>query len=179
MLGIVFTEFLDMVEDKFSYKMVDDILTMETLPSSGIYSAVGTYSDKEMITLVSNLHLKTKIPLSDLLETFGEYLFFSMHKSYGNMLSEVKTTLDLLCSLENHIHSQVKKLYPDAEVPRFKILEKTDSRIVLKYSSERKLGDLAMGLLRGCIKHYGEKASINKELITEDGSVIIFKIDIL
>ena len=43
MKGIVFTEFLEMVEDKFSADMVDDIIDDCDLASGGAYTAVGTY----------------------------------------------------------------------------------------------------------------------------------------
>jgi hypothetical protein len=177
--GILFTAFLEMVEEKFNYAMVDEILTMDNLSSSGVYTAVGTYSHMEMVTLVTNLHEKTQIPLPALLEVFGEYLFNSLHKAYGKMFSEVKTALDLLYTIEMHIHVQVKKLYPDAILPSFKILEKTDKRIVMEYSSERKMGDLAVGLIRGCLKHFGEEATIKKELIVDDGSVVKFTVDLV
>lgn len=176
MKGIVFTEFLEMVEKKFDYEMVDDILTMKELPSGGIYSAVGTYSHNEMVTLVGNLHEKTDIPMPVLLETFGEYLFATLQKAYGSMFSHVSSGIELLNSIEEHIHVQVKKLYPDAELPTFKVLEKSKNRIVMEYHSERKMSDFGVGLIRGCMKFYEEEVTIEKELITEDGKIVKFTI---
>lgn len=43
MKGIVFTEFVDMVEAQFSADMVDDILDDAAPASGGAYTAVGTY----------------------------------------------------------------------------------------------------------------------------------------
>ena len=44
MKGMVFTELLDMVEDKFGIDMVDSIIEDADLPvSKGVYTAVGTY----------------------------------------------------------------------------------------------------------------------------------------
>ena len=43
MKGIVFTEFLEMVEDKFSFDVVDTIIEQSELESGGVYNAgVGT-----------------------------------------------------------------------------------------------------------------------------------------
>ncbi|SOE21726.1 Haem-NO-binding [Spirosomataceae bacterium TFI 002] len=176
MKGIVFTEFLEMVEEKFDYEMVDDILTMQELPSEGIYSAVGTYSHTEMVTLVTNLHEKTDIPLPILLETFGEYLFGSLQRAYGGLFSEITSGIELLNSIEHHIHVQVKKLYPDAELPTFKVLEKSDQRIVMEYYSERKMGDLAVGLIKGCMKHFNENVTVEKEMLSEDGKSVKFTV---
>ena len=56
MKGIVFTEFLEMVEDRFSLDMVDDLIDDCDLPSGGVYTAVGTYSHEEIVALVSAYH---------------------------------------------------------------------------------------------------------------------------
>ena len=53
MKGIVFTEFLELVEDKFGLEMVDNIITSSTLESEGVYTAVGTYSFSEMLTIIT------------------------------------------------------------------------------------------------------------------------------
>ena len=56
MKGVVFNVFLEMVEDHFSYNMVDDLLLSLDLPSGGSYTSIGTYDVNEMVSLVA-LHL--------------------------------------------------------------------------------------------------------------------------
>ncbi len=53
MKGMVFTEFLEMVEDRFSPEIADRIITASDLRSGGAYTAVGTYEHSEMIQLVT------------------------------------------------------------------------------------------------------------------------------
>jgi predicted homoserine dehydrogenase-like protein len=55
MKGIVFTEFLDMVETTISADAVDDVIEAAGVPSGGAYTAVGTYDHKEMVSLVGAL----------------------------------------------------------------------------------------------------------------------------
>lgn len=176
MKGIVFTEFLEMVEAKFGYETVDTILSMKPLASEGVYSSVGTYSHTEMVTLVVNLNEQTQIPLATLLETFGEYLFNSLFKAYGAMFSDLTNAFDMLSSIEKYIHVQVKKLYPDAELPTFIIEEHTPAKLVMLYQSERRMADLAVGLIRGCLKQFGEEATIQQENVTENGDQVRFTI---
>jgi Haem-NO-binding len=52
MKGVVFTEFIEMVEDRFSPEMADRIIERAKLPSGGAYTTVGTYDHGEMIQLV-------------------------------------------------------------------------------------------------------------------------------
>jgi hypothetical protein len=75
MKGIVFTEFLDLVETKFGLEMVDTILNESELPSNGVYTAVGTYSFTEMVSLLTNLSKETGLVIDDLLLVYGEHFF--------------------------------------------------------------------------------------------------------
>jgi hypothetical protein len=72
MKGVVFTEFLEMIEKKFDYEAVDEILTKKELSSNVMYSAVGTYDYKEMFVLVQNLSEKSGILVSRLLVVYGK-----------------------------------------------------------------------------------------------------------
>ncbi len=75
MKGIVFTEFIEMVEDKFGFEVADKIISASNLPSGGAYTAVGTYELQEMLQLLINLEKESGIAISDLLVSFGKYLF--------------------------------------------------------------------------------------------------------
>ena len=75
MKGIVFREFISMVENEFSIETADEIITASNLKSEGAYTSVGTYPHEEMVELVSHLSAKTNITVPELLRTFGNYLF--------------------------------------------------------------------------------------------------------
>lgn len=174
MKGIVFTEFLEMVEEKFGYETVDEILTKSELPSGGVYSTVGTYHHSEMFTLVQSLHEKSGIPIPSLLEVFGEYLFGTLYGAYGSMFQDLTSAFDMLYSIEGYIHVEVRKLYPDAELPTFNTISRTDKVLVMDYTSERNMSDLAFGLMRGCFKQFGENAEIEKEVIVDKPNTVRF-----
>lgn len=176
MKGIVFTEFLEMVEQTFGLETVDTIIEEADIPSQGAYTLVGTYDFNEMIQLVGALSEKTKIPVGELLFTFGHYLFDSLVKIHPDVISAYSNPLGLLYSIEDHIHVQVKKLYPDAELPTFKVLEKTEDKMELVYASSRGLYQLAHGLMTKTFMHFGTHAKISCKLLKEDGTEVLFSI---
>ena len=176
MKGIVFTEFLEMVELKFGYEVVDHIIEESKLESNGIYTSVGTYSHNEIVQLLSNLSLKTKINAEDLLKAFGEYLFDTFLKTYPQFFDAEDNAFDFLKSIDNHIHVEVLKLYPDATLPKFDTVEQADGTLHMIYKSERKMGALAEGLIERSIAHYQQPHSVHKEILEEDGSEIKFTI---
>ena len=55
MKGIVFTEFMDMVEDVFSIDILEDIIEESELPNNGAYTAVGTYNHEEIVRMTAQL----------------------------------------------------------------------------------------------------------------------------
>jgi Haem-NO-binding len=169
MKGIVFTEFIEMVEAKFGYEVVDELLSETPLPSGGAYTAIGTYSHHEMVALVVGLSKKTSTPLPTLLYSFGQYLFQTFVKVYGQFFEHTTDAFSFLESIENYIHVEVQKLYPDAELPRFSTQRINDNTLEMIYQSERSMGDLAEGLIAASIKYFNEKATIRRELMGEGG----------
>ena len=176
MKGIVFTELLEMIEAKFGYTTVDELLNETDLPSKGIYTVIGTYDHSEIITLVAKLSEKTNIPVTDLVYAFGRHLFIVFTKSYAHFFNQATDAFDFLGSVENYIHAGVIKLYPDAQLPHFEINRRTDKKLEMIYSSDRKMGDLAHGLIDECLAYYNETAEDSITPLTDDGSRVVFEI---
>lgn len=176
MKGIVFTEFLEMVEKTFGYEIVDQIIEESNLESNGIYTAVGTYPHSEIVNLLVNLSEKVKIDPTVLLKEFGKYLFDTFLSSYPQFFSSVDNAFEFLHSIDNHIHVEVLKLYPDAMLPKFLSEETEEGTIVMTYLSDRKMAALAEGLIEKSVHHYKESCSISTEFLKKDGSEVRFTI---
>ncbi len=176
MKGIVFTEFLEMVEEKFGYELVDQLLSQDNLPSGGVYTAVGTYDHGEMVTLVTGLSQETGLPIPDLLRSYGRYMFASFTRSYRPFVDRASSAFELLNSVHHYIHVEVRKLYPDAELPHFTVEQPAPNHLTMRYESERKLADFAHGLIEGCLAHFGEKATVAQQKLADDATVVLFDI---
>lgn len=162
--GVVFSEFVEMVEQVFSPEMADRILDETDLPSGGAYTAVGTYDHAEMVSLVLTLSRLTDVPVPTLIRRFGSHLFARFSQLYPVFFGpEVRNALDFLERLEDVIHVEVRKLYPDAELPRFEIARQGDRGMTLLYVSNRHFADLAEGLILGCIDHYGGGVALDRD----------------
>lgn len=176
MKGIVFREFLEMVESKFGYEVVDQIIEKANLSSKGAYTSVGTYPHGEIFRLVKQLSLILNIEEDKLFTAYGEYVFGSFLKAYPYLTANYHDAFDLLGHIEGTIHAEVLKLYPDAELPFIEIKEQTKDRMVMMYKSKRKMSDFAEGLIRSCLRHFNENAVISRENLVEDGSEVLFSI---
>jgi len=169
MKGIVFCEFVEMMEQEFSAEMADEILSGTLLESGGAYTTVGTYDHHEMLALVTQLSEKTGMPVPELVEAFGRYLFGRFVVLYPDFFEGVDGAFSFLDRIEEHVHVEVRKLYPDAELPTFETSRVDNDTMLMVYQSKRPFADLAHGLIEGCIAHYGEPVDVHMEDLSDDG----------
>jgi len=169
MKGIVFCEFVEMMETEFSADMADEIISSTELESGGAYTSVGTYDHHEMLALVTQLSEKTGTPVPDLVRAFGRYLFGRFVELYPAFFEGVDGAFSFLDRIEEHVHVEVRKLYPDAELPTFATSRPDDGTMIMVYQSKRPFADLAHGLIEGCITHYGEPVDVESEDLSNDG----------
>lgn len=169
MKGIVFTEFLEMVESLFDEDMADDILDAADLESGGAYTSVGTYDYQEMVALVVELNKRTDIPIPDLLKTYGKHLFGRFATLFPAFFEEVDNSIDFAATIENHIHIEVRKLYPDAELPTFDT-DRNNETMSMVYQSVRPFADFAEGLLTGCIEYYDHDVTLTRRDLKDDNT---------
>lgn len=177
MRGIVFTEFLDFVESDFGYEMTDQIIQDSALPHGGAYTSIGNYPHSEMATLLRHLSLRSEVPVPDLLRRYGRYFFGMLSKSFAYFFEGANDAFTLCELFESRVHAEVRKLYPDVELPRFETRRITEHSLQLIYRSERLPADFAAGLIDAILSHFGEDATISRENVTADGVSVRFLIE--
>jgi hypothetical protein len=163
MKGIVFSEFIDMVESRFGLETADAIITESNLASGGAYTAVGTYDHRELLQLLQRLSTRVGVPIPELVRGFGQHLFGRFVELYPFHFTGLATVFDFLAALDSKVHAEVRKLYPDAELPSFEHERPDSRRLIMTYRSTRPFADLAEGLIRGCIAHFREPIELRRE----------------
>ncbi|WP_369049433.1 heme NO-binding domain-containing protein [Tenacibaculum sp. UWU-22] len=174
MKGIVFTEFLELVEKKFGLEMVDKIIAQSKLESQGAYTSVGTYKFSEMIQLLQNLSLNTGINKDDLLLLYAQHFFEALRENYPDIFLKYKDPIEMLSSIETHIHREVEKIYPNAELPTFEVLEQTSTTLIMVYKSDRAMYYFGLGLMNKTFEYFNTSATIEIEKIKENGTEVKF-----
>ncbi|BAO75956.1 heme NO-binding domain-containing protein [Winogradskyella sp. PG-2] len=177
MKGMIFTEFLELVEEKFGLVMVDKIINQSNLDSEGIYTAVGTYEFSDMLQLLTHLSNNTDISIDDLLLVYSEHLFKALLKTHPNLVDHYKDPMDLLASIENHIHVEVQKIYPEAQLPTFEIEDRTETKMIMIYKSDKALYMLGKGLMLETFKSFKVPVNIEVEKLNKIGTEVRFTIN--
>jgi hypothetical protein len=162
MKGIVFTEFIDMVEEEHSLDMVDAIIEDSELAHGGAYTAVGTYDPTEMGALVGALARRSGTKAPDLLHAFGRRTTRRFAEMFPRFFVGHHDVLSFLESIDSVIHVEVLKLYPDAELPRLETERLNGGILRLTYHSPRCMADFAEGLIEGAAAHFGDALALTR-----------------
>jgi hypothetical protein len=160
MKGVVFTEFLEFIGRERNADFVDDVIADANVPSGGGYTAVGTYEFTELAALLGSYCKMTNARPAAALNGFGKHLAQVFQTKFPEFFVQCGDVIEFLRRVEDHIHVEVRKLYPDAELPRFETIEHSERSLVLDYSSCRPLADLATGLMEGVAAYYHQSISI-------------------
>ena len=180
MKGVVFTEFLDYVGARFGDDMVDDMIGAANVPSGGAYTAVGTYNHVEMVSLCEALSERTDVPVPDLVRDFGDRLSDTFARDFPDFYRRANDLFDFLASIDDHIHVEVRKLYPDAELPQFVVEHRSATRMGFLYTSPRRMGHLSEGLIIGSARQYDVAVRVHsEELPVPSGMAVRFTIDLV
>jgi hypothetical protein len=161
MKGIVMNLLAEMVENQLGMDEWNQILKVAGL--DGIYTSSVIYADTELLDLVKIISERNKIPVDDLVFTFGKFMFPSFIERYPYLIQKVPGFLDFLESIDSVIHVEVKKLHPDATIPVFRHVRLGANELLLEYHSERHLCRLAEGLIAGAAHYYNAHYSLAHE----------------
>ncbi|MCI0752221.1 heme NO-binding domain-containing protein [Teichococcus vastitatis] len=169
MKGLVFTEFFRHVEARHGADMVDDVIEAADLPHDGGYTSVGSYPFPEMVALVVACSRLTGTPLPELLDAFGTHCFERWVHYAPQFFSRQRGLFDILEGINDFHETEVRKLYPDAELPSFMTEQRSGQRLVLGYHSCKPLSALAVGVIKGAAAHLGQRVAIACEPAEGDG----------
>ena len=170
MKGIIFTTFNDMVEQEIGIETWDAILDSVNPESKGVYTAVEDFPDEELFAMISDLSEKTGTPIVELVTAFGQYLFHTFAIKHGVFVDDKSNFLDFLKSIDEVIHKEVEKLYPNPNLPSLHWEQHDENSLELYYSSPRKLCHLADGLIKGAAQKYKTKYTMEHSPCMHDGS---------
>ena len=171
MKGVVFNEFIEFVESAQGVVAVDAMITAANPVSGGAYTSAGYYDFQELIAMVSALSARCNIPIPDLVRSFGEYLFAKLVVRHPGLFQTMPDVFSLLQNVEEHIHVEVRRIYPDAELPRIETERLSDGSLLLRYRSRRHLADLAEGMIAGCITYFRGKNKVSRNDFLDEGEM--------
>ena len=161
MYGIINRAIQDLVIENFGEQKWEEIKINSGIDVQYFFSNM-PYDDDITFKLAISISHVMKIPLRDVLITFGEYWVLKTGKEkYGALMQAGGSNLkDFLVNLPQ-FHNRIMLMFPKLTPPEFQVSDITDNSLHLHYFSKREgLSDFVLGLLQGLGKLYDTSCSI-------------------
>ena len=166
MKGILFNVVEDVVTEAMSADAWDDVV--EAAGVDGSYTSLATYPDSDLNALVAAIAAAADLSAEQTLTLAGRLGFKHLATRNPHLLDGIDGWQQLVESLDDIIHPEVRKIYPDAEVPGFATTE-IDGGLRVVYTSRRQLCALAEGLIIGGGEWFGCELTVEHERCVRQG----------
>lgn len=176
MKGTIFVELVSMAEDAFGEDVVDQVLEKADLDNGGAFTSVGNYPCSELIKIVVAFSEHSGISAEKLQRMFGHWMMDHFVENYTEFFTGKDDSFSLLEAVDGEIHVEVKKLYPDAELPVFATERLGADQLKLTYSSPRPLVDFCHGMVEACLARYNQTAEISRCPVAHKADSTLFDI---
>lgn len=176
MHGTIFTLLKRYVQTQYDHSTWVRLMEASGLTATS-FDHKNVYPDEHMYRLVGEAATMTGIPANELHEKFGEYLVPDLMYMYQRLLQPEWTTLDMLEHTEHTMHRQVRSEHVDNAPPVLNVTRVSPTELFIDYVSKRRMGGLAVGIVRGVAKYYDEADQILVEPTTsEDGEHVRIRV---
>lgn len=175
MKGIVFNLLEDAVTDQHGPDVWDALV--DTAGVSGRYTSLGNYPDSDMEALVSAACAALALDRSTVLRWFGISAMPMLAERYPALFEGHTSAKTFIDGVNDVIHAEVRKLYPDALCPHFRLSESQEGDLMMDYKSARRMCALAEGFVVGAAAYFGEEVDFKHEACVDHGDrACVFRI---
>jgi len=165
--GTIFTLLKRYVQTQYDHSTWIRLLEASGLTASQ-FDHKNVYPDEHMYRLVGEAATMTGLSADELHEKFGEYLVPDLMYMYQRLLQPHWGTLDMLEHTENTMHRQVRTEHVENAPPVLHVTRVSPDELFIDYISKRRMGALAVGIVRGVAKYYDEADLIQVEPTTSE-----------
>lgn len=176
MKGVIFVELLKMAEKDFGEDAVDMVLDKIDLDNDGSFTTVGNYPCSELVKLVMAFSEHSGTSPEALQRKFGHWLMAHFAEHHADFFAGKADSFAMLEAVDGEIHVEVKKLYPDADLPVFSTQRVTPDHMEMIYSSQRPLVEFCYGMIEACLDQFDETADIQLCPVTNQENATKFDI---
>ncbi|UOQ51304.1 heme NO-binding domain-containing protein [Hymenobacter cellulosivorans] len=176
MHGSIFNLLKRFVQTQYDYSTWLKLVELSGL-SSADFDMNEVYPDAQIYALVGQAASMTGIPAEQLQEKFGEFLVPDLMLVYKRYVQPGWGTLEMIENTEEAMHGAVRRDAPGTRPPVLHVTRLSDKELEVQYESERRMGALAVGIIRGLATYFDEVDEIEVEPLTrEDEEKVIIRV---
>lgn len=164
--GSIFFLLKKYIDHSFGFGAWDDILAKSKTTQTN-FDITRAYPLEEIGAIIGTVSQMTGKSVNELKEAFGEYLVPDLFSLYKDYLQPHWRTLDVVEHTERVMHGAVRKLNSAADPPILNVTRVNKNKLMVDYFSRRKMGALAIGIIKGIARYYNEHEKIRLTLTTD------------
>ncbi len=169
MKGVIFNLFEDFISEGWGDEAYEAVLASCPLHTKEPFVGPGTYPDADLLALVAKATERLGVPADAAVRAFGKFCLPKLVQKFPRFVAGHRSAKSFLMSVHDVIHVEVRKLFKDAVTPAFRYEDPGPDRLVIHYSSPRKLCYLMEGLLDGVADHFKTTISYRQERCALEG----------
>jgi len=114
----------------------------------------------------------------ELLRVVGRAILPDLASHVDDVVDRDGTAFEFLATIDDVIHVEVRKLYPDAATPTVRTRPIDDRSIEVTYGSSRKMSALAEGLILGAGDLFGEPLAVTRLAEPNSAGEAVFLVEL-
>lgn len=162
MHGSTFTLLQRFVEKNYGRDVWENLLRKSGVGQKS-YNAHQNYPLLEMEAIIGEASRITGLSEEVIKEKFGEGMVPDLMVLYKKYVEPEWKTFEMLLYTEHIMHKAVRKEESNANPPVLNVSRVHDKLLIIDYFSERRMGCLAVGIIKGIAKYYHEENKIKVE----------------
>ncbi|WP_169728022.1 heme NO-binding domain-containing protein [Adhaeribacter aquaticus] len=159
MHGSIFVMLRKFVESNYDYSTWMDLLKKVGVERTS-YPMHGMYPTDELFAIVHEVAEKMEIPVYDFMEKFGEFMVPDLIEMYKDYLDPAWCTYEMLIYTEEKMHGAVKSQDKRTSPPKLLVTKQGEKRLIINYTSKRRMSGVAVGIIRGIARYYQESDKV-------------------
>ncbi len=154
MKGIIFNLLEAFIVENLGEDKYDEIEDKCELQTTEPFVGPGSYPDEDILAIVISASDEFNISVDDFFRRWGRFCVPILAEKFPGFFEKSKTAKEFLSQVDNMHYTEVVKLYKDAVPPKFIYEDPGADKLIMHYTSERKLCHLMLGLIEGVGDQY-------------------------
>ncbi|WP_276499461.1 heme NO-binding domain-containing protein [Pontibacter litorisediminis] len=170
--------------ERFVVSTYDRSTWIDLLEESGVdhmsFRMQEMYPTHEIFAILSCLSESAEQPVFDLMEQFGQFMVLDLMRMYSSYVQPEWRTYEMLINTEDAMHSAVRREDRRANPPKLLVAKKSANRLMIEYSSKRRMAGVAVGIIKGIARYFHESEKVEVMLLSPaDAENVQIKVDFL
>jgi len=149
MKGVIFNLLESYIAENLGEEELEKILSEAPLKTKEPFVGPKTYPDEDLSAIIATASRISGITEQEIVRRFGRFCFPELAEKYPLFIEPHRHPKPFLKSVNSIIHVEVKKLYLDAKPPEFTYEDPSEDRLIIKYTSKRRLCQFMEGMIEG------------------------------